>query len=306
MTESYRDLEILVAKIQRSLSPDAEVTHNAKILGRSGTHRQIDVLVTKAVGQFSIRIAIECKDLKRPADVKVVEEFSGLLQDVSANHGALVCPRGFTATAKMRAKDLGLDVYSPVDTDPHKRQVKARIPVICDFRSAAITFGISCSSPIGFEIPYRFYSDLVVYDENEVPLGNCFDKAIDRWNKGDFPAEPGFHEKLPIFPDKKTRVDNGYGTLVEVRLYAGLHVERRLFYGFLPLQKISGLKDELTGLVWANAFEAGLLDPTIVESEWLEIEKITDAPAPVTLVLQGLVGWVPDLVASARGTNESP
>jgi Restriction endonuclease len=109
--------------------------------------RQIDVLVKDKVAQFNINIIIDCKDYKHPVDVKGVEEFYGLLDDVGAQKGVLVCPKGFTDTAKVRAEGLQIDLYSPVDTEPHKWQVKVAIPALCDFRSAAISFGITFSVP---------------------------------------------------------------------------------------------------------------------------------------------------------------
>ena len=47
MTEpEWKQLEILIAKIQQELAPEATVSHNVKLMGRqSETLRQIDVLV---------------------------------------------------------------------------------------------------------------------------------------------------------------------------------------------------------------------------------------------------------------------
>lgn len=110
----WKQLESLVADIQRQLAPDATVTHDAKLVGvLSETERQIDVLVEQNVGQYSMRIVIDCKDYVRPIDVKGVEEFHGLMNDVCAQKGALVCPRGFTEAAKQRAAKLQIALYSP-------------------------------------------------------------------------------------------------------------------------------------------------------------------------------------------------
>jgi hypothetical protein len=103
MTADSRDLELLVAKIQQQLAPKAEVLHDVKLDGRqSKTKRQIDVLVRENIGQYEIRIIIDCKDYKKPVDVKGVEEFYGLLHDVGAHKGVLVCPKGFSEAAKTR------------------------------------------------------------------------------------------------------------------------------------------------------------------------------------------------------------
>src|SRR5262245_41625555 len=118
-----RDLEILVAKIQAQFSPDAEVLHDIRLLGRlSQQSRQIDVRVRQNIGQYQMTIVIDSKDYARPVDVKGVEEFHGLVADVGAHKGAMVSPRGSTTAAKHRAAGLQIDPYSPVDTDPHKWQ----------------------------------------------------------------------------------------------------------------------------------------------------------------------------------------
>lgn len=84
MTEPTHDhrpewlqLETLIADIQQQLAPGAKVTHNATLPGYdSETNRQIDVLVEQSIGQFSMSIVIDCKDYKKPVDVKGVEDSS--------------------------------------------------------------------------------------------------------------------------------------------------------------------------------------------------------------------------------------
>lgn len=242
MTE-YMDLEKLVARIQQQLAPRATVTHNARLLGRRTKRmRQIDVLMTERVAQFDITIVIDCKDYKHPVDVKGVEEFSGLLDDVGAQKGVLVCPKGFTTTAKTRAEGLQIDLYSPVDTDPHKWQVKVTIPALCDFRSAAISFGVMCSAPVPIRIQPNFFNNAVFSKETGKKLGTIAGCAVERWNSGGFPTEVGGHENLSIF-DEPVTTDNGYGMQVPMTLYVGLCVKRELYFGQQPIMKISGFKD---------------------------------------------------------------
>lgn len=88
MTKASEELERLVQRIQQELAPNAEVIHNVKMQGRrSKVKRQIDVLVTEKIGQYEINIIIDCKDYKNPIDVKGVEEFYGLLEDVGGQKG---------------------------------------------------------------------------------------------------------------------------------------------------------------------------------------------------------------------------
>jgi hypothetical protein len=91
----YKKLEKLVAKIQQDLAPKSKVSHNVRLIGQSGAQRQIDVLVEDRIGQYDIKIVIECKDYKTPVDIKDVESCSGLFEDVRAQRGVIVCPAGF-------------------------------------------------------------------------------------------------------------------------------------------------------------------------------------------------------------------
>jgi hypothetical protein len=291
MSES-KDLEILVSQIQKQLSPDAEVLHNVRLPSRTtSATRQIDVLVRQRIGQYEMTIVIDSKDYKNPVDVKGVEEFYGLVTDVGANKGVLVCPAGFTKAAKERAKGFLIDLYSLVDTGEHKWKVKVSMPTICDFRSAKISFGLSFSDPLPFSMPYEFYKTLTVHDRTKKALGQPLDIAIEKWNKGLFPVDPGDHKNINPFDDELVLVDNGQGVLVNVRIRISLHVEQQLYYGQMPISKISGFRDEDKGHILTNAFEVGLLDPSEIVEKWQPVLEGDDLPMKPGLRLRGLVGW---------------
>ena len=293
MSSSYRDLEKLVAEIQKELAPEAEVLHDQKLPGlKTGRSRQIDVLVRQQVGQYDIKIIIECKDYKRPADVKAVEAFYGLFDDVAAHKGVLVCPAGFTKTAKTRADGLQIDLYSPIDTEPHKWQVRPEIPAICDFRSAMISFGFRTASRCRWRLPQNFITELVAFDEAGNELGTPITAAVEKWNAGGFPDELGKHVKQPIYPTMEVIVDNGFGELMRADIYAGLNVSRELYFGQVPITKISGFKDELRGDVITNVFEVGMLSPDDVAKNWLLVESEDQAPVHPVIGMIGRVSWV--------------
>ena len=292
MAKSSVELELLVRKIQQQLAPQAQVLHNVKMKGRrTNASRQIDVLVRERVGQYEINIVIDCKDYKHPVDVKGVEEFAGLLDDVGAQKGVLVCPAGFTANAKTRAAGLQIDLYSPVDTDPHKWQVSPTIPAVCDFRVAAIGFGVSSSAPLPFRILPDFFSTNIVVDEQGSELGTCYSKIVQRWNDGELADALGITENIPIFGDLKVRTDNGYGTLCPVDLHAHISVHEQLFSGQLPVKEISGFRDEFTGVVITNAFAVGLLDPELISEKWTPIKSVDELQIKPVIHLQGLIVW---------------
>ena len=85
---------------------DVSVTPNASLIGAiSGVRRQVDILVDArweaGVGR---RIIFDAKLRKRKLDVKDIESFEGMMRDVRASRGVLVCPNGATKAAIRRAQ----------------------------------------------------------------------------------------------------------------------------------------------------------------------------------------------------------
>lgn len=113
--EKWRILERVVALLttEKYDDPDLTVIPNAKITGIiSNRKRQIDVLVDYRFEQnLKRRLIIDAKERKRPIDIKEVESFEGLMKDVGAQRGVLVCTNGFTKAAKRRAQDyIGIEI----------------------------------------------------------------------------------------------------------------------------------------------------------------------------------------------------
>lgn len=289
--QDWQILEELVASIQKKLAPSATVEHNVFVKGQiTGVDRQVDVLVTQMIGQYKMTIAIDCKDTKRPVDTKGVGEFSELVRDINANKGVLVCPAGFSKQALKTAKSYQIDLYRPVDTGDHKWKIRASIPALCDFRSAALSFGIEYSAPLPFRINIHL-ANLIVFDSAGKNLGTPLAVASARWNSGKFPTELGTHTKFSIFGEQETLVDNGYGTLVPVNLYVDLHVQQTLHFGQIAIEKVSGFLDVHTGHVVTNSFTLGLLSPSEVERTWKKLNPGESPPVAPVLRLTGMDCW---------------
>jgi hypothetical protein len=84
----------------------AEVVFDKRLPGRlSGAERQVDVYVR---GTFAGKVgeatmAVDCKCFTRNVDVKAVETFIGLVEDVGTDFGLIVTTEGFSDAAKKRA-----------------------------------------------------------------------------------------------------------------------------------------------------------------------------------------------------------
>lgn len=287
---AFRDLEILVAKIQRQLAPDASVQHNASLDGRkSRTKRQIDVLVEQMVGQYRMRIVIDSKDYASPVDVKGVEEFAGLVDDVGAHKGVLVCPKGFTTAAKARAADLQMELYSPIDTDPHKWQVEMTAPFLLDYRFAAYSFTVSGAFTGPFKIPDDFPTRLPLFDEAGNDLGTAIDVASSMWLDEKFSIEPGQYDGLRMFAGP-VWMDDGFGGKAKIEISLNLIVESELYFGQLPITAVSGFRDEARGGVITNGFTTDMVDPVEIRKSWARVKDLSEVPVPPmlsTVVLGG-------------------
>lgn len=269
----WKRFEKLVAQVQATLAPDARVTHNEEVVGTiSGTLRQIDVSVRKKIGQFDLFIAIQCKDTKRPVDIRGIEESIGLFQDVGAHKGAIVSASGFSESAKKRGAKSGLELYTLVDAESHDWRVTVSIPVLCDFggiKSYQFTF-TSSSGPL--VIPPIDPSKIVLFDEHKQELGTTMELLIKQWHDLEPPIGPGEIKGIELVEGTTYLQHND--TYYEVIVKANIIVEQKLYFGALPLEKVQGLYDELDEVViTALPFETAELDVVEVEQTWQRIES---------------------------------
>ena len=283
----WKEFEILVAKIQKELAVDSIVTHNDKIIGRKSNQiRQIDVSIRSKIGQFDVLIIIDCKDYAEPVDIKAVEEFMGLVEDVGANQAAIVAAKGFTEAAKTRAIKAGLGVYTVVDTDPHKWQVQVFLPALCDFRGATYSLRLEFSQPKPFKC-YPEPNKWILFYVIKNILGPATRLFAVKWNAGHLPITEGEYVDLD-FLGQPVLMDNGYGELLPIIITANVLIKKRLYFGRLSIKQISGFKDEKNGLVISRGFTTGPLDVETVEKEWQQIKSEDDLTVKPIITFIGL------------------
>lgn len=114
MNKEWLEYEKLVEKLYKILNANSDtvVTHNDFIVGKdSGRKRQLDVtLKYNLPGLHLIIIVVSCKNYKKKPTIKLIDEFSGLLEDVKANKGVLICKSGFGSSILEYAKKRGIDL----------------------------------------------------------------------------------------------------------------------------------------------------------------------------------------------------
>jgi len=97
--------------------PNAVVSRNVKRVGRfSKKFRQIDILIEENVEGVTITWVVDCKLYNIKVNVKQVESFISMVDDIGADKGILITEIGYSQAALNRAhfnpQHIELDIYS--------------------------------------------------------------------------------------------------------------------------------------------------------------------------------------------------
>lgn len=151
MEKSWKKYETEITQIFKDAYPNFNITKDEKIVGRySKTKRQIDILIQQRIAGNKILIIIDCKYFNKKVDVKDVESFISMTNDVSAHKGMLVTNKGYSDAALKRAhngpEDIELDIINFDELKAH--QTFGAIPFVDDKCVAVI-------APMGWVIDVR-------------------------------------------------------------------------------------------------------------------------------------------------------
>jgi len=84
------------------------VTHNRRLVGKSGHKHQIDIFAEITIAEIELRVVVECKFYSQRVGVDDVLEFSTRIQDISAHKGIIVTTVGFQEGALNVARSYGI------------------------------------------------------------------------------------------------------------------------------------------------------------------------------------------------------
>ena len=122
------EFEKLIAVIMGELEPGASVTWNDHVVGElSRRNRQIDVSIRRSDPKF-LGI-IDAKHSKRRATIERIDALTGLMRDVEANYGALVCSSGFSPTIYQYARKVGVSLFNVHDAESIDWSLELSIPI---------------------------------------------------------------------------------------------------------------------------------------------------------------------------------
>lgn len=115
MCMNWKDYQEEVHKNLLRAYPGAEVSYDVKLAGRySKSNRQIDVLIESSDQRIKSRVIVDAKYFARKIDVKCVESFISMVDDVGGERGLLISQKGYSKAAINRAyydpRGIDLDV----------------------------------------------------------------------------------------------------------------------------------------------------------------------------------------------------
>ena len=109
MKEKGGELEDAVAGYFRSKGYDVQV--RTKMRDRRDVFHEIDVLASKREDFGTLQVAVECKHVRSPIDIKELRNFNDKLSALGLTKGIFVSTGGFTTDAESHATSVNIDLW---------------------------------------------------------------------------------------------------------------------------------------------------------------------------------------------------
>lgn len=222
----------VLEKIVEKLCSDfkgAKVTRNAVIKGKSGTNRQIDVLIEATQKSFDIKIIVEAKNYANKVGIEKVEALKTKLTDIGGNLGVIVCPLGFTDGAINTAALNDIQLFQVFDhglgNTTQFIPLRYVAPYILDY-SVSIQSGVLDNQ---FELPidtkrWRVYIGDKIY--------NIEDLVTYAWNNRMFPQKEG--EQIADFGIRKITVEDDTKKISYLELKLHIRINANFYLKLFP------------------------------------------------------------------------
>jgi len=105
--------------------------------------REVDVLITTSVASYEIRVALECIDRKRKADVTWVEEMFQKHQHLPTDKLILVSRSGFSSAAIHKSQFLNITALA---LEEAIQQLASEDSVNCYIQCAVTRYGLRAAA----------------------------------------------------------------------------------------------------------------------------------------------------------------
>lgn len=227
---------------------------------------------------------IDCKDYKDPVDVKDVEAFIAMIDDLGVTKGAIVSASGFSQAAIQRAKDALIYTYELLATGDHPWAKLLAIPaVIRDVKIDNCSFHFEMTGA-GVAIPIQDWRFLKLYRANGQFIDNALNLFIDQWNKRLIDAAPGTHLRQR-FSDIETFAVSADNELFKLDVYANYTVSQELRIGQIPLKDARGFFNPQSGQTVTRSFTTETFDVSTIGENWEVVPSLDNRAVQPILIM---------------------
>ena len=117
MPKRSNEFQRLVRAIETALAGTGNsVEESAMVPSRSGSHTEVDILVTLRAGQRVLRVAVECRSHKRAQHVHWIHHLHSILEEhPSIDRVVAVSNRPFSKQARKLATEIGIELRTLED-----------------------------------------------------------------------------------------------------------------------------------------------------------------------------------------------
>jgi hypothetical protein len=163
MPARSNEFQQLIRDIERQLNTTARVTESLMLADATGDVREIDVAIEFTSGTHAVRIAVECRDHARRADVTWIEQLRGKYETMDVDKIVAVSRGGFTKGAIVKARTYHIRALSLEDAE-HEDWGEMR-------RAASVT--VMLQRQIVRRVDVTFADGTVVLDIEGPRLDEC-------------------------------------------------------------------------------------------------------------------------------------
>lgn len=224
------------------------VTLDDKIMGEeSGIKRQIDVSVKGKINEIDLLYIVQCKDHAKPADIKIIGEFSSVMKDVGAAKGFLICTSGFSSTISQYAKRHGIELLTVEDVESEKWHVDIEIPMVF------------IDKMVGAQVGFRLFPTPALVEKNKDQLTLTFnieelslDGGTTKHKLLDLLREKygsDLQEDISYVLDDPNLMIETVGIWVPIAINATLKITKKFYLRYLKPTEYSQFTDHLSDKV---------------------------------------------------------
>lgn len=202
-------VEEIAASMHRM--PGVTVERNVFLPAKDGSNREreIDVLLSSQVSGYPVRVAIECKNQKKPIEVEDISAFIGKLMDVGIppQHGIYISASQYRSGAVPHAKSTGIRAFLLKDltidslSESIRQAFQSLIYLLLTIAKIQVENNVAETE--------RSWQMLVFHNKEKQPCGTVPDLIWEKWVSGNIPDEIGFHHIELAIPDDWIQIVDG-------------------------------------------------------------------------------------------------